>query len=197
MRHLARCKAKGKAMTSSIDPKAKSNSSPRAWTYAEAVKAVPYLRSVVGSLRESWLQLRRAQREMQLIEGRGDRADRETLASRQDAQREANSAQSRVNEALAELAALHVDRLDPAQGLAMIPAGAGEKASWLVFDFFAPQGKQIRRSAEASRERQQPVAENHHRLVDKVFSQFDTSMFRSVRLQSGQPAPMEDSHGRP
>jgi hypothetical protein len=33
----------------------------RLWTYAGAVKAVPYFRSMVQSLREAWLELRQAQ----------------------------------------------------------------------------------------------------------------------------------------
>src|SRR5262245_31101870 len=104
-------------MASSMDQNAKSPNPARTWSYHEAVKAVPYLQSVVGSLREEWLRLRQAQRAMQLIEGRGMSA-RQRLSSQQDAERETGLAESRFAEALAELAALNVDCLDAAQGLA-------------------------------------------------------------------------------
>ena len=39
---------------------AEENSAMRMWTHAEAVNAVPYLRAIVRSLREHWLQARQA-----------------------------------------------------------------------------------------------------------------------------------------
>ena len=79
----------------------------------------------------------------------------------------------------------------------MLPARAGEKHSWFVFDLFAPQGHEIRRSEEPSPEQQQPVVDKRHRLVDKIFSRFDTTMFRSVLLEHSKPKRKEDPHGRP
>lgn len=112
----------------------------RLWTQAEAVRAVPYLRSIVRSLREHWLEARQALLQAQRIDARPGPRDRNVLLLRADADREAKLAQDRVTETLGELQAVGVNPLDPAAGLALIPFQKGEDLAWFVFDLFSPEG---------------------------------------------------------
>jgi hypothetical protein len=111
----------------------------RLWTYAEAVNVLPYLRSVVWSLREHWLEARQARLQVRRIDRPG-RPDRHALILRAEAGRAAELAEERFGEALDELKVLDVTCLDPAQGLALIPFRHGDDLAWFVFDLFAPQG---------------------------------------------------------
>src|SRR5262245_52548555 len=98
----------------------------RLWTYAEAVKAAPYLRSVVRSVREHWLHLQRARLQLQRLDARPGRPDRRALIVRAEAAQEAERAEDHFNEAVRELGALDVYVLDPAAGVALIPFRRGE-----------------------------------------------------------------------
>src|SRR5260370_15789346 len=51
----------------------------RLWTYDEATKALPYLRLVVGSLREHWLDAQMERRKGELLAARPGRPDRQRL----------------------------------------------------------------------------------------------------------------------
>ena len=108
----------------------------RLWTYAEAVKARPYLRSIVRSLREHWLESQRMRLQMRRLDARPGRPDRQALILRAEAAREAERATDHFHEALGELEALDVYCLDPAKGLALIPFRLGEDLAWFVFDLF-------------------------------------------------------------
>jgi hypothetical protein len=110
------------------------------WNYAAALKAVPYLRAVVRSLREHWLDEHRALRLIQLLDARPGRPDRQTLIRRAEAVRDIERATGELEETLDELKAIDVYCLDPVQGLALIPFGQGDELAWFVFDLFAPQG---------------------------------------------------------
>ena len=80
----------------------------RLWTHAEAVKALPYLRVLVRSLREHWLHLQRVRLEVRRLDARPGRPDRQALSLRADAAREAALAEDAFHETLAELEALDV-----------------------------------------------------------------------------------------
>jgi Uncharacterized conserved protein (DUF2203) len=112
----------------------------RLWTYAEAVKALPYLRAIVRSLREHWLHLQRLQLQVRRLDARPGHPDRQALTLRAEAAREAELAEEHFAEALRELEALDVYPLDPSGGVALIPFRHGDDLAWFVFDLFAPQG---------------------------------------------------------
>ena len=112
----------------------------RLWPHAEAVKALPYLRSIVASLREHWLAWHRAGLQVQRLDSRPGRPERHALIARAEAAREADQAEDHFNEALRELEALDIYCLDPAGGVALIPFHQGEDPAWFVFDLFAPLG---------------------------------------------------------
>jgi hypothetical protein len=110
------------------------------WTYEAALSAVPYLRAVVRSLREHWLHVQSVRRQIQRLDSRPGRPDRQTLIWRAAAVKELDQADMRLGESFDELKAIDVYCLDPAQGLALIPFGKGDELAWYVFDLFSPQG---------------------------------------------------------
>src|SRR5262245_3835000 len=101
---------------------------------------LPYLRSVVRSLREHWLEAQRARLQLRRIDARPGRPGRQDLLLRADTAQEAERTADRFEETLNELMALDVFCLDPAKGLALIPFRLGDDPAWFVFDLFAPQG---------------------------------------------------------
>ena len=157
----------------------------RLWTYAEAVKARPYLCSIVRSLREHWLESQRMRLQMRRLDARPGRPDRQALILRAEAAREAERAADHFNEALRDLEAIDVYCLDPARGLALIPFREGDELAWFVFDLFAPQGLEAWRFHADSLETRRPLAERlDPGSVDQVFSSPSGTSWLS---QAGQP----------
>jgi hypothetical protein len=143
----------------------------RLWTHAEAVKALPYLRSIVASLREHWLESHRVSLRVQRLDSRPGRPDRQALLLRAEAAREAELAADHFIETLRELETISVYSLDPAGGLALIPFREGDKLAWFVFDLFAPQGLEAWQFHADSLETRRPLAERRDPgSVDQVFS---------------------------
>jgi hypothetical protein len=152
--------------------KAKGPTALRLWTYPEAAAAVPYLRSVVRSLREHWLDAQGARRRVRRIDERPGRPGREALILRAEAVGEAEQAEESFVEALNELLALNVSCLDPAKGLALIPFRQGDELAWFIFDLFAPRGLDGWRFHADPLSTRRPLAEPLDTgLVDQVFSQ--------------------------
>ncbi|HTI52439.1 MAG TPA: DUF2203 family protein [Planctomycetaceae bacterium] len=112
----------------------------RLWTYSGAQKVVPYLRSVVQSLRDGWLDLRQAQEQLKRSEAYPGRPDRDTLIRLEESRREIARVEARVEETMHEMLVLSAYTLDPVAGLAVIPFVQGEGLAWFVFDLFDPQG---------------------------------------------------------
>ena len=143
----------------------------RLWSHAEAEKALPYLRSVVQSLREYWLQMQQARREMRLMDARPGRPDRKALLARQAASQEAELAEERFQETHRELDPLDVHCLDAAKGLALIPFRQGGDLAWFVFDLFSPQGLDAWRFDLDPLETRRMLTETlDSGLVDRVFA---------------------------
>ena len=152
----------------------------RLWTYSEAVLAVPYLRSLVGSLRERWLDAQREPLQTRRMKAQPGRPDRQALIRQAEA---AGEAEDQFHEVLGELEALGVSSLDTPQGLALIPFRQGSDLAWFVFDLFSPRGLETWRLDEDPPETRRPLKPDH-RLVDKVFS---SSRFDLLPLRPGQP----------
>jgi hypothetical protein len=121
-------------------PKAATLVTLQLWTYSGARKLVPYLRSLVQSLRDGWLELRQAEEQVRRIEARPGRADRDSLIRLEDARRDIARADARIREVLAEMHALSVYNLDPAGGYAFVPFVQGDDLAWFIFDLFDPRG---------------------------------------------------------
>lgn len=111
----------------------------RIWTYAEAKAAVPYLASVVRSLREHWLEMQHQQAMLRKLEAEPGRPERQAMIAQQEMRRESEQAASRFEDALAELQSLDVYCLDPNRGEALIPFVHGDQLAWFVYDLFEPE----------------------------------------------------------
>ena len=112
----------------------------RLWTYEQAAKAVPYLRSVVGSLREHWLEALASGRSFDRLANAEGRRTRDRILAEADHVSNKERSEARFNEALAELMALDVFLVDPVRGIALIPFRKDEDLAWYVFDQFADAG---------------------------------------------------------
>lgn len=146
-------------------------SNPRFWAHADAIRAVPYLRSVVASVREHWLTMQQARRELQLIDARPGRPSRETLLQRGMVQRDAQEAEKRVDEALSELLALDIYCLNPGLGQASIPFEQSGHLAWFIFDLFEPEGlKSWRFDGDPLTKRRVLGEPLDHNLIDALFS---------------------------
>ena len=130
------------------------------WTYEAALSAVPYLRAVIRSLREHWVQMQSVRRQIQRLDSRPGRPDRQTLIRRAVAVQELDQADRQLEETFDELKAIDVYCLDPVQGLTLIPFGKGDELAWYVFDLFAPQGLEAWRLHGDPLEMRRPLEQN-------------------------------------
>lgn len=110
------------------------------WDWSEATKAVPYLHSVIGSLREHWLEVLTAKRQLDKSSTRKAPAKRQQLVEENMRRDEAQRAQDRFEDALEELNRIDVFLIDPVCGLGLIPFRKEDDLAWYVFDHFAPRG---------------------------------------------------------
>lgn len=110
------------------------------WSWDEVAKAIPYLRSVIGSLREHWVDVLNGQRRIEKADAKHGRAKTQEILAKQGLQDDHERAQSKFEDALQELNQLDVFLLDPIRGLALIPFRKGDDLAWYVFDHFATRG---------------------------------------------------------
>ena len=110
----------------------------RLWNYLDAVRALPYLRSVVGSARDNWLEVRN--RNLTVRRSTELKPTRENLIDLAEAQRDLDRADDQFRGTLRELRRIHVFILDPVEGVALIPFQRGEDLAWFVFDLHAERG---------------------------------------------------------
>ncbi|MBL8797913.1 MAG: DUF2203 family protein [Planctomycetia bacterium] len=108
----------------------------RVWTYDQAKKAVPYITSVVRSLREHRIDALNENREAKELAGKPGRPDRTALIEHAELTRRAREADGRFDNAMAELNALDVFCIDPLRGEAVVPFVHGEQLAWYLFDLF-------------------------------------------------------------
>ena len=108
----------------------------RVWTYDQAQKAVPYITSVVRSLREHRIDAINENREAKQLASKPGRPDRTALIEQAELARRAREADNRFDGAMAELNALDVFSIDPVRGEAVVPFVHGEQLAWYLFDLF-------------------------------------------------------------
>lgn len=116
----------------------------RLWTYPQAHKALPYLRSITGSLREHWLDAQGKRLDFGRLHEAAGRADRAKILAEELASEEKSQAEERFAEDLQELMGLDVYLLDPVRGLAFIPFQKDSELAWFVFDHFEDDLKEWR-----------------------------------------------------
>jgi hypothetical protein len=108
------------------------------WTFNQVQRALPYVASIMRSLREHHLAALAQNRNARRLDALPGRPDRHTLIEREDAVRDAREADECFQEALEELHTLDIYCLDPARGEALIPFAHEQQLAWFVFDLFQP-----------------------------------------------------------
>jgi len=101
--------------------------------------AVPFLGSVVRSLREHALEALAQRRRLQKLANKPGRPTRSDLIAQQDAEYAARRAEEDFRAAHAELQALDIFSLDPLQGTALVPFIHDDQLGWYIFDLFDSQ----------------------------------------------------------
>jgi hypothetical protein len=117
------------------DPGRKVENFP-VWTFDQALRAVPYLTSVVGSVRDLYVGVSGQRLRARRLEEKPGRPDRSSIIEHEEAVREARRLEEQFADAVQELAQLNVQCVDPTAGLAMIPFVNADQLAWLVFDLF-------------------------------------------------------------
>jgi hypothetical protein len=131
----------------------------RVWTYPQAKSALPYITSVMHSLREHWLDAQRQEVHIKQLARQPGRLDRAALVANETAQDESQRAKNRFNEAYEELQNIEVFCIDPNQGVGVIPFVHDEKLAWLIYDMFAPDDLHHWRYHDDPLEMRRPIAE--------------------------------------
>jgi hypothetical protein len=106
------------------------------WTHEQARAALPYIASVLRSLREHKLEAQAHQLTAVRLDERPGRPDRERIIAREEALKAAHKAEERFQEALDELQTLDVYCLDPIAGQALVPFVHDDQLAWYVYDLF-------------------------------------------------------------
>jgi hypothetical protein len=108
------------------------------WTYDQAMGVLPYVASIMTSLREHQLEVIRHQLKAGRLDRKEGRLTRSEIIAHQETTNAAGQAEERLHAALEELHTLDVYCLDPVQGTALIPFALGDELAWFVFDVFEP-----------------------------------------------------------
>ena len=108
------------------------------WTYEQARGALPYLSSIMRSLREHRIEALQQDRFARKLARQPGRPDRHRIIADQEAKDEAERAAGRFKGTLEELHSLGVYCLDPVRGEAAIPFVQEEQLAWFLFDLFEP-----------------------------------------------------------
>jgi Uncharacterized conserved protein (DUF2203) len=106
------------------------------WTYSQAVSVLPYVTSIMNSLREHQLDAQRHELVARRLAAKPGRPDRATLIDQEEAGREAQRSSKRFQQALEELHSLGIFCLDATRGEALIPFAQDKQLAWFVFDLF-------------------------------------------------------------
>src|SRR5580704_2115586 len=94
---FTKCEGMG-IMKKQRDQEPEAAVSLRMWTYPNALKAVPYIRSLAQSLRDGWLELRQAQETVQRTKARPGRPNRDALILLDETQHDIERAEAKLEE---------------------------------------------------------------------------------------------------
>ncbi len=110
------------------------------WSFAQAQAAVPLLRSIVQTLRDTWLEALTHHHRAERLADKPGRPNRAALTALDDERQTAARAESQFHVTLDELEDLDVFCADPLNGLAVIPFRQHDQLAWFVFDLFDDAG---------------------------------------------------------
>jgi hypothetical protein len=128
------------------------------WTYDQARRVLPYVTSIMRSLREAQLEAQQHGRTARRLAKQPGRPSRDQIIAQEEASRKAEAAKERFHEALEELHTLDVYCLDPLRGQALIPFAQEDQLAWYVFDLFAPEPMSFWRYHKDPLETRRPIA---------------------------------------
>lgn len=129
------------------------------WSYPDATKALPYVRSVIRSLRDHWLEAQGKRVKFDRLSNRPGKPDRATILASERTVQEKSHAEDRFTDALNELLGIDVYLLDPVRGVAFIPFQKDEELAWFVFDLFEEGDLKSWRFHQDPLEMRRPIAE--------------------------------------
>lgn len=129
------------------------------WTWEQTRAALPYLGSVMRSLREHYLEQTRQRLAARRLADRPGRPDRASIIALQDALAAARHAEERFREAEAELHALDVYCIDPVGGLALVPFAREDRLAWFIYELFEDEPVRFWRYHNDKPEARRPVGE--------------------------------------
>lgn len=129
------------------------------WSYAQAQSAVPYIASIMRSLREHRLTAQSQQVQAVRIAAQPGRPDRTAMIAHQEALRAVGRAEDCYEEALQELQGLGIYCQAPIRGLALLPFVHEQLLAWFVFDLFADEPLVCWRYHSDTVETQRPMHE--------------------------------------
>ncbi|HJT77994.1 MAG TPA: DUF2203 family protein [Gemmataceae bacterium] len=129
------------------------------WTQAQARAALPYLASVMQSVREHRLEANALECKAKKLAARPGRPDRDTIIRTEEIGKAARLAEERFQEALHELQTLDVYCIDPVGGLALIPFVHDKQLAWFIYDLFDAEPLQFWRMHSDPLETRRPVTE--------------------------------------
>jgi hypothetical protein len=108
------------------------------WTYSQVHAALPYLNSIMKSLREHRLDGQIHELAAQRLANSQRRADRALLIDHQEAVRASYQARIRFEEALEEIQDMGIYCLDPIAGVALVPFAHDQQLAFFVYELFDP-----------------------------------------------------------
>ncbi len=138
----------------------------RIWSYTEAQAVVPYVVSVMRSLRDCKLEALQQGLTAKRLDELPGRPDRSALADREDARQAAKQADERFHEFLDELHTLDVYCLDALQGLALIPFARDNQLAWWICDVFDEQPLRFWRYHRDPLETRRPIPQSVKESLD-------------------------------
>jgi hypothetical protein len=105
----------------------KNQQTIQVWTLEQARSLVPYLTSIIDSMREARLEK---------LEARHGRPNRDQILALADEKAKVQETEDRYKKAQEELQQLDVYCINAVQGLALIPFVNEDQLAWFIFDRF-------------------------------------------------------------
>lgn len=129
------------------------------WTHEQARNALPYIHSVMQSIRERYLNAVQEDVKARKLAAKPGRPGRAAILEQEAATKEARLANERLQDTLQEFFAIDVYCLDPVNGLALIPFMQENQLAWFVYDMFDEQPLRAWRYHSDSLETRRPLVQ--------------------------------------
>jgi len=144
----------------------KRRNAVQVWTLSQGRTIVPYLKSVMASLREHKMRSQQQHMTLKRLTDKPGRPDRAQLIAEAEARQEAQRADEDFDTALAELEALDIYCLDPIAGQALVPTVHEDQLAWFVYDHFDDEPLRFWRYHTDPLETRRPVSELRRAAVE-------------------------------